>query len=203
MAGSEAQEVTIAILAGGNSTRMGSDKASIEFQGLTLLARSLDIARNLTQNVFIVGSRHKFEQYAQVIEDEIPNCGPLGGIHAALRSSPTDCNLILAVDMPFVTPSLLQYLIARAREQPNVRAVVPRWNGRWQPLCAVYRREFALAAEPALRIGKNRIDLLFDSVSTRAIEKEELESAGFSSDVFRNMNTPEELLAGKGPPDSI
>jgi molybdopterin-guanine dinucleotide biosynthesis protein A len=190
-----AEDVTIAILAGGKSTRMGTDKALVEFQGRTLLARSLDLARALSANVRIVGSRDKFAQFAPVVEDEFPNCGPLGGIHAALRSSHTDLNLVLAVDMPFVTQPLLQYLIAQARETPGVMAVVPRWDAGWQPLCAVYRRKFAVAAEQALRAGRNRIDLLFDADSTQVIEKLDLEAAGFSPDVFRNMNTPEELQA--------
>jgi molybdopterin-guanine dinucleotide biosynthesis protein A len=190
-----AEDVTIAILAGGKSTRMGTDKALVEFQGRTLLARSLDLARALSANVRIVGSRDKFAQFAPVVEDEFPNCGPLGGIHAALRSSHTDLNLVLAVDMPFVTQPLLQFLIAQARETPEVMAVVPRWDAGWQPLCAVYRRKFAVAAEQALRAGRNRIDLLFDADSTQVIDKLDLEAAGFSPDVFRNMNTPEELQA--------
>jgi molybdopterin-guanine dinucleotide biosynthesis protein A len=97
--------------------------------------------------------------------------------------------------MPFVTDSLLQYLIAQALDAPTAMAVVPRWNGGWQPLCAVYRRNFAVAADQALRAGRNRIDLLFDVAPTRIIEKDELESAGFSSDIFRNLNTPEDMHA--------
>jgi molybdopterin-guanine dinucleotide biosynthesis protein A len=97
--------------------------------------------------------------------------------------------------MPFVTKSLLQYLIGQARDAPAAMAVVPRWNGGWQPLCAVYRRNFAVAADQALRAGRNRIDLLFNTGSTRIIEKDELESAGFSANVFRNLNTPEDMHA--------
>jgi molybdopterin-guanine dinucleotide biosynthesis protein A len=91
----------------------------------------------------------------------------------------------------------LQYLISQARGTPEAVAVVPRDGDGWQPLCAIYRREFAGAAENALRAGRNRIDWLFDSVRTRAIEPEELEGAGFSRAIFRNLNTPEELQAEK------
>jgi molybdopterin-guanine dinucleotide biosynthesis protein A len=75
--------------------------------------------------------------------------------------------------------------------------VVPRGDGCRQPLCAIYRREFVDAAENALRAGRNRIDLLFEVVKTRVIEEEELEREGFSAAIFRNLNTPEELEAGK------
>jgi len=192
-----ADDVTISILAGGKSTRMGQDKAFVEFQGRTLLARSLDLARTLSPNVYIIGRKDKFAPFASVVEDELPDHGPLGGIHAALRASPTDLNLILAVDMPFVTRALLQHLVAQAQAAPEAVAVVPRWDEGWQPLCALYRRKFADAADAALRAERNRIDLLFDAASTRVIAKDELERAGFSSDVFRNMNTLKELQSQK------
>ena len=78
-----AGEVTAFILAGGKSTRMGADKAFIEFEGRTLLARALDLARSVTSNVCIVGTREKFARFAPVVEDVFRDRGPLGGIHAA------------------------------------------------------------------------------------------------------------------------
>jgi molybdenum cofactor guanylyltransferase len=193
-------DVTIWILAGGKSTRMGTDKAFVDFEGHTLLARALALAREVSADARIVGSKDKFASFASVVEDEFPNRGPLGGIHAALRASHTDLNLILAVDMPFVPRSLLEYLLQQARDAPEAVVVAPGGNEGWQPLCAVYRKKFAIAAEAALRAGRNRIDLLFDAASTRVIENDELEKAGFSSDVFRNMNTPEQLQSQKGRP---
>jgi molybdopterin-guanine dinucleotide biosynthesis protein A len=113
-----------------------------------------------------------------------------------LRASPAELNLMLAVDTPFISSSFLQYLIRQARTAPAAVAVVPRLSTDWQPLCAIYRREFADAAEPALRAGKNKIGRLFDVVQTRVIDQQELESAGFSPALFRNLNTPQELEAG-------
>ena len=186
-------DVTVFILAGGKSTRMGSDKAFAEYQGRTLLARALDLARSVTADVLIVGSKEKFAPFAPVVEDVFSDCGPLGGIHAALRASRTDLNLFLPVDTPFVSWTFLQYLVRQAGNAPEAAVVVPRSDGGWQPLCAIYRREFADAAETALSAGRYRIDRLFDEVRTRVIEQEELEGAGFSPALFRNLNTPEEL----------
>jgi molybdopterin-guanine dinucleotide biosynthesis protein A len=186
-------DVTAFILAGGKSTRMGTDKAFVEYEGRTLLARALDLARSVTPEVRIVGSQEKFAPFAPVVEDVFRDCGPLGGIHAALQASVTPLNLMLAVDMPFVSWAFLQFLIGQAKRAPEAAVVVPISDGRRQPLCAIYRREFAVAAEDALRAGRNRIDRLFDEVRTRVIEQEELEGAGFSSALFRNLNTPEEL----------
>jgi molybdenum cofactor guanylyltransferase len=187
--------VTAFILAGGKSSRMGTDKAFLEFDGCTLLARALDLAHSVTTDVRIVGSRQKFAQYAPVVEDVFPDRGPLAGIHAALRSSTSDLNLMLAVDAPFVSRQLLQYLVSEAHCAPGATVVVPCCNGRRQPLCAVYRREFADAAESALLAGKNRIDVLFDVVKSRIIKEDELEHAGFTANLFCNLNTPEDVAA--------
>lgn len=174
---------------------MGMDKAFLEFEGRTLLRRALDLVRSVTPEVRIVGDRGKFASFGLVVEDVFPNCGPLGGIHAALRSSATDLNFMMAVDTPFVSLAFLQYLIGEARKTDDARVVVPRSAGQWQPLCAIYRREFADRAERALVAGRNKIDLLFDEVETRLIDEEELDRAGFSGSIFRNLNTRDELDA--------
>ena len=180
------------ILAGGRSTRMGTDKAFVVLYGRTLLARMLDLARQATSNVHIVGDPVKFGPFAPVIDDIFPGCGPLGGIHAALRSSTTELNVILAVDVPFVSFALLDYFIFRAKNS-DANVTLARAAGGFQPLCAVYRRRFADSAEDALRAGRYKIDALFDRTSTQVIEETELEAAGFSPRIFRNVNTPEEL----------
>jgi len=197
MASPSAVDVAAFILAGGKSTRMGVDKAFIDYGGRTLLARALDLARSVTPDVRIVGSQEKFAAFAPVVEDIFCDCGPLAGIHAALRASPAELNIMLAVDMPFLSWALLQYLISQARNALEAAVIVPRSAERRQPLCAVYRSEFADKAEHALRAGQNRIDRLFDEVRTRVIEPEELAGAGFSPAIFRNLNTPEDLKTEK------
>jgi molybdopterin-guanine dinucleotide biosynthesis protein A len=193
--------LSVFILAGGKSTRMGRDKAFVEFEGRTLLARALELARSVTPSVRIIGSREKFSAYAPVIEDIFHDCGPLAGIHAALLSSQeqdsTELNLMLAVDMPFVTRALLQYVAAAAGGSPKALAVVPRSGDRLQPLCAIYRPDFGAEAEKFLRTGKNKINPLFNVVPSRILEEEELQLAGFSPSLFRNLNTPEELSCAR------
>lgn len=188
-----AADISAFILAGGKSTRMGTDKAFLQLDGRTLLSRTLEVARSLTSNVHIVGDRDKFVPFAPVVEDLFPGCGPLGGIHAALRASQTELNVVLAVDNPFVSHALLQFLVTKATNSPSSGVTVPRADGGLQPLCAVYRRSFADAAEQALRAGRNKIDALFQQTDTQIIQEAELEHAGFSPRIFRNLNTPEEL----------
>ena len=197
MGNSAASDVTASILAGGKSTRMGTDKAFVEFEGRPLLARALDLGRSVSADVRIIGSKEKFASFASVVEDVFRGCGPLAGIHAALLASPTDLNLILAVDTPFIPRAFLGYLIERSKQASEL-AVVPHCDGHWQPLCAIYRKEFAVAAENALRAGRNKIDPLFGLVPTRTIRQEELKNAGFGFHMFQNLNTPEELKSHQG-----
>jgi molybdopterin-guanine dinucleotide biosynthesis protein A len=184
------------ILAGGKSTRMGADKAFVVLEGRTLLARALDVARAVTADVRIVGDVAKFAAFAPVVEDVFRACGPLGGIHAALRASGAELNLMLAVDVPFASAGLLEFLIARARGSTAV-VTVARVGG-WQPLCAVYRREFAEVAERALREGRYRIDALFETVPTVVISEADVVAAGFSEREFRNLNTREDIETARG-----
>jgi molybdenum cofactor guanylyltransferase len=195
MASDRPDDVSVFILAGGKSARMGRDKAFVEFQGSTLLVRALGVARSVAASASIVGGHEKFAGYAPIIEDIFRECGPLGAIHAALLASQTELNAMLAVDMPFITAELLYYLIASARSALQATVIVPRSGGRLQPLCAIYRREFASAAEKSLQEGKNKIDHLFNFVPIRIIEEAQLQKAGFAPALFRNLNTPEELEA--------
>jgi molybdenum cofactor guanylyltransferase len=180
------------ILAGGNSSRMGVDKAFLQFHGSTLLAHALAVARSAAAEVRVIGSHQKFDSFAQTIEDQFPGCGPLAGIHAALSSSTCDYNLILAVDMPFVNSTFLDYLFAQSR-LTDATVTLPRDGARFQPLCAVYRRAFAPLAAAALRARKYRIDDLFSKLPLRVIDEVELLQQGFSLEIFRNLNTPEEF----------
>jgi molybdopterin-guanine dinucleotide biosynthesis protein A len=203
MENASAPDLTAFVLAGGKSMRMGADKSFIEYQGRTFLARALDLARSVTSDVRIVGSREKFAAFAAansapVVEDIFRDCGPLAGIHAALLASSSELNLMLAVDTPFIPSEFLRFLITHARSDREAFVIVPSSAGRSQPLCAIYRREFAAIAENALRAGQNKIGRLFDEVPTRLIEDHELHNAGFGPGIFRNLNTPEELAAEKG-----
>ena len=183
------------VLAGGMSVRMGMDKAFLNFGGQTLLDRALEVLTKVCDRVSIVGDPLKFAKYGpeSVVADIFPGSGPLGGIHSALLHSSAELNLMLAVDMPFVSAELLAFLFATAQNNAAV-VTVPRANDRLQPLCAIYRRNFAPLAEQALRAGKYKIDAAFSGVPTKVIEEPELQVAGFSARNFFNMNTPQDLL---------
>jgi molybdopterin-guanine dinucleotide biosynthesis protein A len=197
------------VLAGGKSSRMGvdTDKAFLDFRGQSLLERALAVAGAVCDRVTIVGdpaklanygsSNYGSSKYGPVLADIFPGCGPLAGIHAALTHSTSELNLMLAVDMPFVSKELLEFLFMTA-EASDAIITVPRTSRGLQPLCAVYRRDFFTAAELALRAGKYKVDAAFSGVPVRVIEENELAAAGFSEQSFFNLNTPQDRVAAEG-----
>ncbi|MFZ0912982.1 MAG: molybdenum cofactor guanylyltransferase [Candidatus Korobacteraceae bacterium] len=184
-------DVTAFILAGGRSSRMGSDKALLTVGNQTLLERALHTAAAVANTVFIAGPRDRYAQYGDVVEDVFPDCGPLGGIHAGLGITQTELNLMLAVDTPSIGPSFLAWLLEQARASSQL-AVVPEALGGLQPLAAVYHRSLRDVAEQALKRGDYKIGHLFSLAPTRYISETDIRAAGFSPILFRNVNTFEE-----------
>lgn len=175
---------------------MGSDKAILELNGRTLLERALELAKSVAAPVTIVGDSAKFAAFGPAVLDVYLDHGPLGGIHSALVHSRTELNLIIAVDLPFLEAALLKYLHSNA-ESTDALVTVPFVEKRYQPLCAVYRKQFAATAEAALKEGRNKIDALFAKIPVHVIDESKLQAAGFRSSAFRNVNTPEEWQEAK------
>jgi molybdopterin-guanine dinucleotide biosynthesis protein A len=184
-------DVTAFVLAGGRSTRMGSDKALLTVGKQTLLERALQTAAAVANQVFIAGPRDRYARYGDVVEDIFPDCGPLGGIHAALCITKTDLNLMLSVDTPSMSTDFLCWLMQQARASSEL-VVLPDALGGLQPLAAIYRRPLRAVAEQALKRGDYKIGHLFSLAPTRYISENEICAAGFSPMLFRNVNTFEE-----------
>jgi len=105
---------------------MGTDKAFLEFHGRTLLERALKTMHEVCSEVSIVGDAEKFAKYGVVVEDVYPGTGPLAGIHAALVDSSIELNLVMAVDMPFVSAALLGFLLGAAMPTFSLALVARR-----------------------------------------------------------------------------
>jgi molybdenum cofactor guanylyltransferase len=177
------------ILAGGKSSRMGSNKSFLVLAGQTLLARALELVRAITPDVRLVGEPTTLSSFGSVISDIFPARGPLGGIHSALASSSSDWNLVVGVDLPFLEARFLTYLVTQAQTTEAV-VTLARIGDRFQPLCAVYHKAFLAPAEAALVAGRNRIDALFSEIPLRIIDDNELISRGYNRSMFANLNTP-------------
>jgi molybdenum cofactor guanylyltransferase len=146
------------VLAGGRSTRMGTDKALIELSGRRLIEIALNKLRilSLSREPRIAGSRSDLASYAPVIDDIHPGCGPLSGIEAALGASTQPFNLFLPVDLPLLPAKFLGWMFDRA-SITGAWATFPRVNGRAQPLCAIYHRGLRAHISAAMAAGSYKV----------------------------------------------
>ena len=180
------------ILAGGASSRMGSDKGLLTLNGETLIQHAVALLQPIAVEVKLVGDHPHLERFGSVIRDRFPGCGPLAGIHAALLDSNTEWNLIYAVDQ-VAAPELLRLLVEHAEDAPqDCSIVVPEIESRPQPLCALYRKPFSQIAERALGIGEFKIDRLFGSANALILREDDYRSAGIAPTLW-NINTPQEF----------
>jgi len=130
------------VLAGGRSSRMGTDKALALFAGKPLIATALATLRDAGLQARIAGSRSPLDAYGEPIPDTFTSAGPLAGIHAALTASASDLCVFLPVDMPLMPPALLRCLLQRAR-LTGAPVTVARLNGRVEPFPVVLSRQTA------------------------------------------------------------
>lgn len=179
------QDWTGFILAGGKSSRMGRDKALLDWHGRTLLEHMVDLISSATDNVHVVGR--------DPLPDRLPGRGPLAGIATALEISGTDTNLVVAVDLPLLTKEFLKYLRSLA-ELSNDRLIACKIGSDF-PLCLVIRQ--AVLPEIHGRMAANDLSIhaLIEDSSARVISESELRGAGFNPSLFRNINTEEDYRA--------
>jgi molybdenum cofactor guanylyltransferase len=183
------------ILVGGQSSRMGSDKARLVFGKQTGVGHIAAAMHPLTRRVRLVGSRDRADATGlQNIPDTHERWGALGGIQAALAACGSEWALIAACDLPLVTTELFARL-CQAADRPDGKvfdAIVPiQPDGRPQPLCAVYHRKSCLPpAKQLIGEGEHKPRALLAKVRTRWVDFGELSDLRGAEDFFLNVNTP-------------
>lgn len=187
------------VLAGGKSARMQTDKAFLEIEGETFLARAVKTLSTVCENRVVIVLNKTQTDFVERLPARVPhifdiheNRGALGGIHAALRDCKNGRAIILAVDLPFVTSAAIENLAQIALESKDYAAVVPiQTDGRPQPLCAVYRAKDCLPRLESL-LSKNisaSVRDFLEFVPTRFIRQGEL-TTNAGEDLFFNVNRP-------------
>jgi molybdopterin-guanine dinucleotide biosynthesis protein A len=178
------------ILAGGASSRMGSDKSQLLLDGETFVERIATTLFRVVGKVTIVGRKSQDPRCASV-GDVFPHWGALGGLHAALAACSSEWALVVACDLPFIGAELLERI---ASKREGFDAVVPQQpDGRPQPLTAIYRVVPCLdKAAELIRANKRRPLDLLDSVRTCWLPFSEINDLDHAEDFFVNINTRED-----------
>lgn len=198
----DAPPLTLLILAGGGSSRMGRDKAAIPFpaEGAPPLVARVHLILRPLATACLLAAGTDFGLGCQLVTDEPGFPGPLGGLLAGLAAAPTELVLAVAADTPFPAPELALGLIAVARDNPRVALAAPLRGGRVEPLFAVYRRR----AGPSLRgveqrPGERGVPLRRAIAELPRVEVAESTWRSWDPGAtsFINCNTPEELAAAR------
>ncbi len=197
---SETQLVTLAVQAGGESLRMGQDKALVLFRGQPLILRVLERLAGLGDETLITTNHPEDLRpilNLPLVPDLLPDQGALGGLYTALCVASHPLVAVVACDMPFVNAGLL----AAERdwlEADRADLVVPRPPQGIEPFHAVYRRDTCLPLIlEALQRGQRRVDSWFGQAQGRYVEPAEIAPFDPGGLAFCNINTPEELKAAE------
>jgi molybdopterin-guanine dinucleotide biosynthesis protein A len=184
--------LTAVLLAGGESRRMGRDKATIEFEGSPLWKRQLEVLRAVRTEKIFVSARTKpswLPDDAELLLDDLPSRGPLSGLTKALAAIPTTHLVALAVDMPFMTSGQLAVLCQLAAKG---RGVVPVIGERAEPLAAIYSAEAAADFAAALAGSDSSLQRVIRKLA--ADEKVRLLAVPAQDEYFyRSLNEPGDL----------
>lgn len=183
------------ILAGGQSRRMGTDKALLRLapEGPRLLEMVLATLKPLASPILISTNRPTEYSWSglPLVEDNYPGCGPLAGLEAGLAASPAELNFLVACDMPWLAAPLLEYLLQLA---PPYQAVIPLDQaGRAEPLCAVYSKSCLPVIRRNLAGGILKMTGWLTEINTLCVPAAQLTQYDADLWSFRNLNRPEDL----------
>lgn len=185
--------ISVVIQAGGQSSRMGRDKALVSLAGRPMIAHVLARVAGLGDETLVTTNNPDALEFLELplVTDEEPGAGALPGLLTALKAARGDTVLIVACDMPFVNRLLLEHLLELS---PGADVVVPRWNDVYQTMQAVYGRKKCLkAVEEALEQGEMRMISFYPEVKVRIVPPDEVAEYDPSGRSFFNVNTPEDL----------
>jgi molybdopterin-guanine dinucleotide biosynthesis protein A len=201
--------ISIAIQAGGRSSRMGTDKARLPVGGRRLIEYVIDCVEPYSDDLFITTNAPTDlnDLGLRLVEDQIPGMGALNGLKTALQAARHENVLVVACDMPLVQALLVEHMLSLSGEGD---VIVPERKGRYEPLLAIYNSQNCLPAlERALRLGEKRMISFFPEVEVLTIPETKLNELDPEWLSFVNVNTPddalriERLLAKHGKSDSI
>lgn len=184
---------TGAILAGGKSRRLGTDKCFLhDLSGQTLVQSMVVKFRRLFSETLIIANEpDRFEELGVPVKpDAVPGAGALGGIYTALLAAKHDRCFVAACDMPFLNEALVSHMI----ERPATYDVLVPWTGEeFEPLHAIYRKSCLTPIERVMHDGRRRIIDFFDRVKVELVREEELAIYDPDGMSFLNINTPDDL----------
>jgi molybdopterin-guanine dinucleotide biosynthesis protein A len=173
---------------------MGQDKAFLEIGGQRIIDRTVNTLRGIFSSVLIITNNPAPYVYLGVrtAVDLIPNGGALGGLYTALFMTQSPNAFVVGCDMPFLNPDVIRYMLSRASSWD---VVVPRVNGYFEPLHAVYARRCLAPIRRLMQRNGRKISDFYPQVRVLYVEADEIRDLDPKRLTFRNINSPDDLLA--------
>jgi molybdopterin-guanine dinucleotide biosynthesis protein A len=196
------------VLAGGQSSRFGRDKARAEVGGTPMLVRMCELAAEVAGSAAVVAPTGRYEDLgARIVADRWPGAGPLGGMATALLhtgETAPNCawNLIVGCDLPFLTREWLVDL-AQCAVSSCAQVVIPQTARGIEPLCACYRTEAGPVLAAALDRGVRKVTDGLEGLTQERLDEAHWKRFDTSGRLFQNMNTPEDYEAVRAAWDKM
>jgi len=177
-----------AILVGGKSSRMGSNKAFLELKGKTFIELQIDLLREIFDDIFISANTSSEYEYLNlsIFKDVYPGKGPLGGIYTSLINSSSLHTFMLACDMPFIGSELINHLKDLTKEYD---VVIPKSEKGLEPLHAFYSKKCIDPIKRSLEEDNLRITSFFPHVNVKIVELDNLNLSDCFKNSIKNLNT--------------
>lgn len=179
-------QVGVIILAGGKSSRMGTDKGLMLINGKPMLQHIIVAVAAISNNIIIVSNKSAYQQFGcPVVKDEVKNAGPLAGIFSGLKFANTAKNIVLSCDVPFVNEQLVSFLIENSK---NFDVTIAQKDEQLHPLIGVYSKKCLPIFEKELMQQQFKVRLALQKVKLNIVNVNQFEAAHFI-----NINTPTDL----------
>jgi len=184
------------LLAGGKSSRLGTDKARIKLNARFAMVQSAaEKLLAVSDEVIVVTDGRRYGHLkVKWVTDVYPGAGPLGGLYSGLLAAKSTHALVVACDMPFLNLALLRYMISLPRDYD---VLIPKLGHKLEPLHAIYSRNCLQPIERLLKAGRFKIIDFFDQVIVHYLTEEEIERYDPDHRSFFNINTPAQLREAK------
>ncbi|MBT8271898.1 MAG: molybdenum cofactor guanylyltransferase, partial [Bacteroidia bacterium] len=161
--------ITGIILAGGKSSRMGSEKGLVEFKGSPFIKHVIEALKPVCERLIIVSDNTAYDSFeVERIEDQYKNTGPLAGLYSGLKAADSDLNLVLSCDIPQVTSNLLRYLIDQIDNGHDIFQF--KAFNKVIPLIGIYRKRCGQTSRDLIEDGERRLLALQDHHPTLTID---------------------------------
>lgn len=178
-----------AVLAGGKSSRMGSDKALLEFRGKPFIQRAVESMQQVFDRVAVISPYRREYDFLDVpiVPDLVSDCGPLGGIFTALESAKSDRVFVAPCDSPMLSAELIRRILVRA----GGRSAVASIGGRTQPLIGQFKKKDLLVLKDLLARGMYRVHIFAETIQAEIIDVSPL-FPPWKLNPLANVNTPQD-----------